>query len=105
MERCMDKSDIEGKLVAVLEHIQAASGEDCPPLDGTVKPAEELPKFNSKVWAVAAGMLSVAIGAPIPPEANIFVNEATKEPLTIKQTVELVSEIVAKHRKCEAAAA
>ena len=90
----MDPTDVQNQLIVVLTTIQAISGEACPNLDGAVKPAEQLPKFNSKVWPVAAGMLAAAIGKSIPPEANIFVDDTTKEALTIAQTVSLVCAIV-----------
>jgi hypothetical protein len=101
----MDQFDVKKQLVAVLGKVQAISGEPCPNLDGSVKPVESLPKFNSKVWPVAAGMLSAAIGEPIPPEANIFVDETTKQPLTIDQTVALVCVLIESQKKSQATAA
>lgn len=90
----MDSTDVQKHLMDVLTTIQAISGEACPTLDPTIKPAEELPKFNSKVWPVAAGMLGAALGKTIPPEVNIFVDDATKQALTIAQTVALVCTLV-----------
>jgi hypothetical protein len=101
----MDRSVIKDELLVVLEQIQAISGEACPPLEGELRPAESLPRFNSKVWPVAAGMLSTAIGQPIPPETNLFVDEATKEPLTIDQIVDLVCEILERQRQVQDVAA
>src|SRR5260370_27549732 len=97
----MDRVDVKTKLITVLEQIQAISGEACPILDGSLKRAESLPKFDGKVWPVAAGMLSAAIGEAIPPEANIFVDEATKQALTIDQTVALVCFIVATQKNAQ----
>lgn len=90
----MDSTDVQKHLMDVLTTIQSISGEACPTLDPTIKPAEELPKFNSKVWPVAAGMLGAALGKVIPPEVNIFVDDATKQALTIAQTVALVCTLV-----------
>ena len=104
MGRRMDQAAIKEQPVAVLEHIQSRSGEECPPLDGELRPAESLPEFNSKVWAVAAGMLSAAIGEPIPPEANIFFDETTKQPLTVDQTVARVCRVL-EEQKARATAA
>src|SRR3546814_18080890 len=70
------------------------SGEDCPAIEGGTKPVEALPKFTSKVWPVAAGMLGIALGKSIPCEANIFVDDDTKAPLAINQTVALVLKIL-----------
>jgi len=92
----MDEITIKAKLIEVLQTIQTLSGEECPPLDGATRPAEALPKFTSKIWPVAAGLLGVAIGKSIPCEANIFVDEDTKKPLAIDQTVVLVCKIIAK---------
>jgi hypothetical protein len=92
----VDESTIKAKLIEVLQTIQTLGGQECPPLDDATRPAEALPKFTSKIWPVAAGLLGVAIGKSIPCEANIFVDEHTKKPLTINQTVVLVCKIIAK---------
>lgn len=90
----MDSTDVQKHLMDVLITIQTISGEACPVLDATIKPAEELPKFNSKVWPVAAGMLGAALGKTIPSEVNIFVDDDTKQALTIAQTVALVCTLI-----------
>jgi hypothetical protein len=90
----MEPYVIKAKLIEVLQTVQTLSDEDCPPIDGGTKPVNVLPKFTSKVWPVAAGMLGIALGKSIPCEANIFVNELTKEPLSINQTVALVLKIL-----------
>ena len=90
----MDANTVKAKLIQVLQTVQSLSGEECPAIDGGTKPAEALPKFTSKVWPVAAGMLGIALGKSIPCEANIFVDDATKVPLAINQTVALVLKIL-----------
>lgn len=100
----MDPTDVQKHLMDVLTTIQAISQEACPVLDPTVRPAEQLPKFNSKVWPVAAGMLGAALGKDIPPEINLFVDDVTKQALTIAQTVALVCALV-KEADAQAAAA
>lgn len=90
----MDPTDVKAKLVEVLQSVQSLSGEECPAIEGATKPVETLPEFTSKVWPVAAGMLGIALGKSIPCEANIFVDEQTKEPLAINQTVALVMKIL-----------
>jgi len=90
----MDVNVVKAKLIEVLQTVQSLSGEDCPAIDDGTKPAEALPKFTSKVWPVAAGMLGIALGKSIPCEANIFVDDDTKSPLAINQTVALVLKIL-----------
>lgn len=90
----MDANIVKAKLIEVLQTVQSLSGEDCPAIDGGTKPAEALPKFTSKVWPVAAGMLGIALGKSIPCEANIFVDDDTKVPLAVNQTVALVLKIL-----------
>src|SRR3546814_16740002 len=90
----MDAKIIKAKLIEVLQSVQSLSGEDCPAIEGGTKPVEALPKFTSKVWPVAAGMLGIALGKSIPCEANIFVDDDTKAPLAINQTVALVLKIL-----------
>lgn len=90
----MDANIVKAKLIEVLQTVQSLSGEDCPAIDGGTKPAEALPKFTSKVWPVAAGMLGIALGKSIPCEANIFVDDDTKVPLAVNQTIALVLKIL-----------
>ena len=58
----MNDAFIRTKLVEVLQTIQAASALDCPPIAGTTKPIDALPKFDSKIWPVAIGMLAAELG-------------------------------------------
>lgn len=90
----MDANTVKAKLIEVLRHVQSLGGEDCPAIEGGTKPAEALPNFTSKVWPVAAGMLGIALGRSIPCEVNIFVDDDTKIPLAINQTVALVLKIL-----------
>lgn len=100
----MDANFVKSKLIEVLQTVQSLIGENCPVIDGDTKPAEALPKFTSKVWPVAAGMLGVALDKTIPCEANIFVDEDTKTPLAINQTVALVLKILEEQETEEAGA-
>ncbi len=100
----MDPNIVKAKLIEVLKTVQSLSGEDCPEISDTTKPAEALPKFTSKVWPVAAGMLGIALGKSIPCEANIFVDEQSKAPLAISQTVALVMKILEEQEVEEVAA-
>lgn len=90
----MDSKIVKSKLIEVLTAVQTLSGEACPAIDDSTRPVEALPKFTSKIWPVAAGMLGLALGKSIPCEANIFVDEQTKTPLTISQTVAMVIKLV-----------
>ena len=86
----MEPALIKAKLIEVLQTVQALSAETCPPLDDATRPVEQLPRFTSKVWPVAAGMLGLALGRSIPCEKNIFVDDVSKAPLAISETVALV---------------
>lgn len=90
----MDPNIVKAKLVEVLTAVQTLSGEECPTIGDGMRPVEALPNFTSKVWPVAAGMLGMALGKSLPCETNIFVDEQTKEPLTITQTVALVVKLI-----------
>lgn len=100
----MDANTVKAKLIEVLQTVQSLSGEDCPSIDGATKPIDVLPRFTSKIWPVAAGMLGIALGKSIPCEANIFVDEQSKAPLAINQTVALVLKILEKQDAEEVAA-
>jgi hypothetical protein len=86
--------NVKAKLVAVLQNIQTLSGETCPAIDGSTRPVEALPNFTSKVWPVAAGMLGIALGKSLPCETNIFVDEQSKAPLSLDQTVAFVIKLI-----------
>ena len=101
----MDPATVKQKLIAVLRQIQADSSLDCPPLTGDTIPVDDLPGFDSKVWPVATTMLAAEIGATIPNDVNIFVNETTNLPRSIDEIAVFVSEVLKKHSEQEAAAA
>ena len=90
----MDSKTVKDKLIEVLKTVQALSGETCPEIGDATRPVESLPKFTSKVWPVAAGMLGLALGKSIPCETNIFVDEDSKAPLSISQTVAIVVQLL-----------
>lgn len=101
----MDPATLKERLIAVLSQIQADSGLECPLLTGTSKPVVHIPKFDSKVWPAATTILSLEIDALIPENVNIFVDEKTKQPLSIDQTVAFVCGLLEKQKMKEATAA
>ena len=98
----MDPATLKQKLIAVLGQIQADSGLECPPLTGATKPADNIPKFDSKVWPVATTILSTEIGAPIPNDVNIFIDDKTKLPHSIDEAAAFVCELLKKQTEKEA---
>jgi len=101
----MDTTTLKGKLIAVLGQIQTDSGLECPPLTGDTKPLEDLPKFDSQIWPIATTILATEIGANIPNDVNIFVDETTKLPRSIDETAVFVCDLLKKQSEKEAAAA
>jgi hypothetical protein len=83
----MDRNTVRAALIAVLKEVQALSGETCPVISDTTKPIEDLPKFDSKVWPVAFGLVGIKLDIDVPVNVNIFRQEHTKFPNTIEQTV------------------
>jgi hypothetical protein len=92
MEVQMDAALVQTTLVEVLQNIQATSELECPPLGGATKPIEELPKFDSKIWPVAIGMLGAKLGISIANDVNIFRQDDSSIELTID---EIVAKVVA----------
>ncbi|HID8535242.1 hypothetical protein D7U98_09125 [Stenotrophomonas maltophilia] len=90
----MDAAQIQTTLVEVLQNIQATSELECPPLGGATKPIEELPKFDSKIWPVAIGMLGVKLGINIANDVNIFRQDDSSIALTIDEIVAKVAALV-----------
>lgn len=88
----MTREEVKDKLVNVLMTIQTNSGLPCPPLDGSLKPAEQLEKFNSKVWPAAIGMLAAELNYEVDDDINIF---ASKDG-TVAYTIDEVADMVCK---------
>ena len=86
----MDANAVKAALVEVLQNIQKASGLECPAITGATKPIEELPKFDSKIWPVAIGILGVKLGITIANDINIFRREKTAVALTVDEAVAIV---------------
>lgn len=101
----MDSAALKESLIAILAQIQVDSGLGCPPLTGATKPVENIPKFDSKVWPVATTILATEIGAVIPNDVNIFIDEITKLPRSIDETASFVCELLKQQSEKEAAAA
>lgn len=99
----MTKEDARRTLVKVLETIQTNSGLPCPKLAGSVKPVDDLEGFDSTVWPVAIGMLSVELKVEIADDLNIFASKDGKETYTIDQAVDLVCKLAEKHKQGEPA--
>ena len=91
----MNPTLVKAKLIEVLQNIQATSGLDCPPITGTTKPLEALPKFDSKIWPVAIGMLAANLGITIADDVNIFRLKKSNVALTIDESVKMVVELAA----------
>lgn len=96
---------LKEKLITILGQIQADSGLECPAMTGATKPVENIPKFDSKVWPVATTILAKEIGASIPNDVNIFVDETTKLPRSIDETAAFVCGLLKNQNENEAAAA
>ena len=101
----MDPVTLKEKLIAVLRQIQADSGLECPPLTGATKPVENIPKFDSKVWPVATTILATEIGAPIPNDVNIFIDDSTKLSRSIDEATTFVCQLLKKQAETDGAAA
>ena len=72
----MDPVEVKEKLSTVLSQIQAESGLESPPLTGGTKPVGDIPRFDSKVCAIAISLLPMEIDIYIPNSVNIFVKKA-----------------------------
>ena len=99
----MNPAALSRDLIAVLNQIQSDSGLECPPLTGETKPIEDLPEFDSKVWPVATTILEAEIGATIPNDVNIFVDEKTMLVRTVDEIVKFVCDLIEKQNNKDAA--
>ena len=92
----MDANAVKAALVEVLQNIQTVSDLECPEITGTTKPIEELPKFDSKIWPVAIGILGVKLGITIANDVNIFRRAKTTIALTVDEAVAMVVALIEK---------
>lgn len=83
----MNRTLVLEALIATLKEVQSLMGQPCPTLVGTTIPINDLPKFDSKVWPVAFGMIGEKLKIAIPVDVNVFRQEKTKTPNSIDQTV------------------
>lgn len=90
----MTREEVKRNLVNVLTTIQTNSGLPCPPLHGSIKPAEQLEKFNSKVWPAAIGMLSAELDYEIDDDINIFASKDGTVVYTIDEIADNVCKLV-----------
>jgi hypothetical protein len=89
----MTHDEVKQKLVQVLTTIQMNSGLPCPPLDGSLRPAEHLEKFNSMVWPAAIGILSAELNFEIDDDINIFLSKDGTAACTIDEVTDLVCKL------------
>jgi hypothetical protein len=85
----MDPAAVRKSLIAVLERIQADSGQPSTTISGSTCPTTDLPGFDSKLLPVAIVMLGEAIGTAIPADKNLFAKVNGNDP-TVDQIVERV---------------
>lgn len=83
----MDRQTILAALIATLSEVQQLMGQPCPPLSANCVPINDLPKFDSKVWPVAFGLVGLKLNVEVPVEINVFRQEQTRIPNNIEQTV------------------
>jgi hypothetical protein len=90
----LDREVVKNRLCEVLRTIQSKRRLQCPPLLGHSVPADELERFDSKMWPIAIGMLASALGVPIPNDANVF--KVGRRTQTIDEAVTIVCALAAK---------
>ena len=89
----MDQNTLKQSLITILQEIQVESKLECPQLTGTLKPIEDIPEFDSKVWPVATTILAEKTGATILNDVNIFVDDSTNLPRSIDEVVCFVMDL------------
>jgi hypothetical protein len=91
----VDQTVIKAALIETLRKIQELSNLECPVITGATKPIEDLPKFDSKMWPVAFGMVGRVLGISVPVKINIFRQKGSTVALTIDESVAAIIEAVA----------
>lgn len=89
----MEPQILRDQFIAVLEKIQADSGQPATPINGSTCPLTDLPGFDSKILPVAVVLLGEAIGVMIPADKNIFTT-IKRDNLTVEQITEKVCGLI-----------
>lgn len=89
----MDAGYVKNALIEVLHQIQSTVDDECPQITGSTKPVEDLPKFDSKMWPVAAAMVGKKLNITIANDTNLFCQPKTCIALTLDETVAIIIEI------------
>lgn len=100
----MSPAEIKDALSEVITEIQTNSGLNCPVLENSIVPANDIPGFDSKVWLVATTMLASKIKTEIPDDENIFIGKESNKPLSLEEICEFVAKII-EPKKAKGAAA
>ena len=90
----MNPEQVHEKLVEVLVEIQTDSGLEIPDIVGNLRPANDLPEFDSLIWPAATGMLAERLGIEIPNNENLFVSADGRHWRSIDEIVARVVELV-----------
>lgn len=89
----MNESKVKATLIEVLQLIQSTVDDECPQITGSTKPVEDLPKFDSKMWPVAAAIVGKKLNITIAKDTNIFCQSNSCIALTLDETVARIIEI------------
>lgn len=89
----MDAGNVKTTLIEVLQLIQSTVDDECPQITGSTKPVEDLPKFDSKMWPVAAAIVAKKLNITIAKDINIFCQPKSCIALTLDETVAIIIEI------------
>ncbi|NRG16902.1 hypothetical protein HPQ64_04270 [Rhizobiales bacterium] len=100
----MSPAEIKDALSEVITEIQTNSGLNCPILENSIVPANDIPSFDSKVWLVATTMLASKIETEIPDDENIFIGKESNKPMSLEEICEFVAKII-ELKKAKSAAA
>jgi hypothetical protein len=86
----MDRDAVKAQLIAVVEHIQRTTDNECPPITADPRPMEDLKGFDSKVCPVS--LLGAKLGVPLDNKKNIF--RKGRRPLSVDEVVEQVYGVI-----------
>lgn len=90
----MTREDMERIILDVLTEIQNMSGADCPDMDGTTCPLQDLPQFDSQLALLATVELCARLEYEIPKDVNVFVDEEAR-PRRITEIRDAISTMIA----------
>jgi acyl carrier protein len=87
----VDQTQVESAVIELLIELQSLAGEETAPITQTTRPLADLAFFDSLLGLELTVSLEERLGIEID-EQTVFADGDTREPLSVAQIAEMISE-------------